>query len=261
MNVNGTTLKTRGGDLLLRRAGKGPTILFLHGAGGVPGWLPFFDQLSDRFDLLVPDHPSFGRSPLPPWLDDISDLAYFYLDLIDELDLKDVHLVGHSLGGWLALEMAIRSQARLRSLTLMASVGIRLRGMPVTNIFFLTPDQLMNALYADPNIVAQELARQPTPAEIDQIVINRTAAARLAWHPRFFNPKLAKWLHRITVPTHILWGSEDKIVSPDYASDFKRLIPHATITIIDGVGHIPFAENLDETTAADSNFIMRNAQN
>ena len=153
--------------------------MFLHGAGGVPGWLPFFDRLSDQFDLLVPDHPSFGRSPLPPWLDDISDLAYFYLDLIDELNLKDVHLVGHSMGGWLALEMAIRSQARIKSLTLMASVGIRLKGVPVTNIFFLTPDQLMNALYSDPKIIAQELARQPTPAEIDQIVINRTAAARL----------------------------------------------------------------------------------
>ena len=63
MDVHETTLKTRNGDLLLRRAGKGPTLLFLHGAGGVPGWLPFFDQLSGRFDLLVPDHPSFGRSP------------------------------------------------------------------------------------------------------------------------------------------------------------------------------------------------------
>src|SRR4029079_9027202 len=82
MNVTETTLKMRGADLLLRRAGKGPTLLFLHGAGGVPGWLPFFDGLSDRSDLLVPDRPSFGRSPLPPWLDDISDLAYFYLDVI-----------------------------------------------------------------------------------------------------------------------------------------------------------------------------------
>ena len=260
MNVNETTLKMRGGDLLLRRAGKGPTLLFLHGAGGVPGWLPFFDQLSDRFDLLVPDHPSFGRSPLPPWLDDISDLAYFYLDLIDELNLKDVHLVGHSMGGWLALELAVRSQANLKSLTLMASAGVRLKGVPITNIFILTPDQLMNALYADPQILAQALAYQPSPAELDQIVINRTAAARMAWHPRFFNPKLAKWLHRVKVPTHILWGTEDGIIPPVYAPEFKRLIPHAAVTMIDGVGHIPFAEKLDETTSAVSSFIMRNAQ-
>jgi pimeloyl-ACP methyl ester carboxylesterase len=258
MDVAEKVVKTRSGDLLLRRAGQGPTLLFLHGAGGVPGWLPFFDKLSDQYDLLVPDHPSFGRSPLPPWLDDISDLAYFYLDLIEELNLKDVHLVGHSMGGWLALELAIRSQARLKSLTLMASVGIRLKGVPVTNIFFLAPDQLMNALYSDPKIIAQETARQPTPAELDQIVINRTAAARMAWHPRFFNPKLSKWLHRIKVPTQIVWGSEDKIVSPVYAEEFQRLIPHASVTKIPGVGHIPFAEKLDETTSTVSNFIMRN---
>jgi pimeloyl-ACP methyl ester carboxylesterase len=259
MEATETRLKTRNGDVLLRRAGKGPTVLFLHGAGGVPGWLPFFDRLSDQFDLLVPDHPGFGRSPSQPWLDDISDLAYFYLDLIDELKLENVHLVGHSMGGWLALELAIRSQQKLKSLALIASVGVRLKGVPVTNIFFLAADQLMNTLYSDPKIIAGELARQPTSEEIDQIVINRTAAARMAWHPRFFNPKLSKWLHRIRVPTQILWGDEDKVVSPLYADELKRLIPHASVTMVKGVGHIPFAEKLDETTAAVSNFVMHNA--
>jgi pimeloyl-ACP methyl ester carboxylesterase len=259
MKVNESLVKTRGGDLWLRRAGQGPTVLFLHGAGGVPGWLPFFEKLSDRFDLLVPDHPSFGRSPTPPWLDDISDLAFYYLDLIEELDLKDIHVVGHSMGGWLALEMAIRSQAHMKSLTLMASVGIRIKGNPVANVFIMTPEQLMNVLYADPKLIEQELARTPTPEEVNQIVINRTAAARLAWHPRFFNPKLAKWLHRVSVPTQILWGSQDKLVSPAYADEFKKLIPHASVTKFPGAGHIPFAEKLDDVTAAIGNFVMRNA--
>jgi pimeloyl-ACP methyl ester carboxylesterase len=259
MDVKESRIKTRGGELLLRRGGKGPALLFLHGAGGAAGSQPFFEKLAGRFDLLAADHPGFGRSPLPPWLDDISDLAYFYLDLIDELGLKDVHVVGHSMGGWLALEMAIRSQARFKSLTLMASVGVRIKGLPVTNVFILTPDQLMNALYADPKIAAAELARQPTPAELDEIVINRTTAARLAWHPRFFNPKLAKWLHRVAVPTQIIWGMQDKIVPPAYADELLRLIPHASVTRIEGAGHIPFAEKLDETSAAVSNFIMRNS--
>lgn len=259
MKANESVLKTRGGDLWMRRAGKGPTVLFLHGAGGVPGWLPIFDKLSDRFDLLVPDHPSFGHSPTPAWLDDIPDIAFYYLDLLDELNLKDVHVIGHSMGGWIALEMAIRSQARMKSLTLMNSVGIRLKGNPVGNVFIMTPDQLMRTLYADPKLAEQELARTPTPEEIDQIVINRTAAARLAWHPRFFNPKLAKWLHRVSVPTQILWGAEDKLVSPAYADEFKRLIAHASVTKFVGAGHIPFAEKLDDVTAAVVNFVMRNA--
>ena len=259
MQATESMIKTRGGDLLLRRAGKGPTLLFLHGAGGVPGWLPFFDKLSDGFDLLVPDHPSFGKSPKPEWLDEIADLAYFYLDLIDELKLKDVHVVGHSMGGWLALEMAIRSQQHMKSLTLLASVGIRIKGNPVANLFIMTPEQLMNALYADKKIAAAELARTPTPEEIDRIVINRTSAARLAWNPRFFNPKLSKWLHRVTVPTQILWGAEDQIVSVAYADEFQKFIPHATKTIYPNAGHIPFAEKLDDVTASVSNFVMRNS--
>jgi pimeloyl-ACP methyl ester carboxylesterase len=258
MQATESIIKTRGGDMLLRRAGSGPTVLFLHGAGGVPGWLPFFDKLSDRFDLLVPDHPSFGKSPTPEWLDEIGDLAYFYLDLIDELKLRDVHVVGHSLGGWLALEIAVRSQQRMKSLSLIASVGVRIKGNPVANLFIMTPEQLMNSLYADPKLAAAELARVPTPEEIDRMVTNRTAAARLAWHPRFFNPKLAKWLHRVTVPTQILWGAEDRIVSAAYADEFKRLIPHATKTIFPNAGHIPFAEKLDDVTASVANFVLRN---
>src|SRR5207237_4443584 len=144
-------------NIVLRRAGSGPTVLFLHGAGGVPGWVPFFDRLSDRFDLLVPDHPSFGGSPTPKWLDEVGDLAYFYLDFFDELKLKDVHIVGHSMGGWLALEMAIRSQACIKSLSLISSVGIRIKGDPVANLFIMTPEQLMKSLYHDPKLVEAEL--------------------------------------------------------------------------------------------------------
>jgi pimeloyl-ACP methyl ester carboxylesterase len=259
MNYTEKLTKTRGGDVLMRRGGKGPTLLFLHGAGGAAGSEPFFDKLAERFDLIAPDHPSFGRSPLPPWLEDISDLAYFYLDLIDELNLKDVHVVGHSMGGWLALEIAIRSQARMKSLTLLSSVGIRLKGNPVANVFIMTPDQLMNSLFADPKIVAAELARVPTSEQLDEIVTNKTSAARLGWHPRFFNPRLARWLHRVKVPTQILWGKEDKIVSPLYADEFKRLIPHASVQLFPGAGHIPYAEKLDDTTSAIGNFVMRNA--
>jgi len=254
MQATESMIKTRGGDLLLRRAGKGPTLLFLHGAGGVPGWLPFFDKLSDRFDLLVPDHPSFGKSPKPEWLDEIADLAYFYLDVIDELKLKDVHVVGHSMGGWLALEMAIRSQQRMKSLTLLASVGIRIKGNPVANLFIMTPEQLMNALYADKKIAAAELARTPTPEEIDRIVINRTSAARLAWSPRFFNPKLRKWLRRIDVPTHIIWGDQDKIFAPTYATELQREIAGAKVTIIPGTGHMLHVEKANAVADAVVSF-------
>jgi pimeloyl-ACP methyl ester carboxylesterase len=104
MPAHVSELKFQGVSIRLHRAGKGPTVLFLHGAGGVPQWLPFFDALAERYELLVPEHPGFGDSDDPPWITSISDLAMFYLDLVEEAGLGNIHLIGNSLGGWLAKE-------------------------------------------------------------------------------------------------------------------------------------------------------------
>ena len=111
------------------RGGKGPPLLFLHGAGGAGVWLPFMAALSERYEVIVPDHPGFGRSDTPDWLDQLSDLAYFYLDFIEALGLDQVHLVGHSLGGWIAAEIAVRSTRRLRTLTLVGAAGVHVNGV------------------------------------------------------------------------------------------------------------------------------------
>jgi pimeloyl-ACP methyl ester carboxylesterase len=258
MELTESVLQFHGCDLLLRRGGKGPPVLFLHGAGGTnPTSLPFYEKLTPHFDLLVPDHPSYGRSSTPEWLEEIPDLAYFYLDLIEHLGLTNVHVIGHSMGGWLSLEMAIRSTERIASLTLMSSVGIRIKGKPVANLFIMDPPQLMNALYADKKIVDEMLAVTPTQEMLDEIVKNRIASARLAWQPRFFNPKLEKWLSRVRLPTQIIWGAEDALVPPAYAPRFKELIPQAEVTMLEGVGHVPQYEATDKTASAIIDFIKR----
>ena len=114
----------------LHRAGSGSTVLFLHGAGGVPQWLPFFDALAERYELLVPEHPGFGGSDDPPWITSMSDLAMFYLDLVEEAGLDLIHLIGNSLGGWLAAEILVRDRSRFRSLVQLAPAGIRVKGVP-----------------------------------------------------------------------------------------------------------------------------------
>jgi len=245
-----TFVECDGCRLYLRRAGAGAPLLFLHGAVGFPGWLPFFERLSDRFDLLAPDHPSFGRSTTPPWLDEVGDLAYFYLDLIDRLGLERIHLAGHSLGGWIALEMAVRAPERLRSLTLLNSAGIRIKGKPIADILVMDRAETTRLAIADPRLVEAQLAMPMTPEMEQTLAQNRVSAARLAWQPRFFNPKLAKWLHRVKTPTRIVWGDRDGIVPPDYAAAFADLIPDSRVVMVEGTAHSPHVEKPDAVLAA-----------
>ncbi len=259
MDVRESFVEICGCRVLLRRAGTGQPVLFLHGAGGVPQWVPFFTRLAERFDLLVPDHPSYSRSETPDWLDGVGDLGFFYLDFLKELDLDGVHVIGHSLGGWVALEAAVRSTERIKTLTLIASAGIRIKGVPAANIFFMDRAQLAHALYADPRLSETMLADEPSPEQIDEIVTNSVATARLAWHPRLFNPALRKWLRRIDRPTHIVWGEEDRIIPAAYAAELAGLIDGAKTTMVPDAGHMVHVEALDTVMNAFDDFIQRNA--
>ncbi len=252
-----TIIECDGCRLLLRRAGSGAPLLFLHGAVGFPGWLPFFDRLSNEFEVLAPDHPSFGRSTTPEWLDEIGDLAYFYLDLIERLKLERVHLVGHSMGGWIALEMAVRSQQRLASLMLLNSAGIRIKGKPIADILVMDRAETTRLAIADPKLAEAMLAMPLTPETEQQLAQNRVSAARLAWQPRFFNPNLQKWLHRIHVPTTIVWGERDGIVPPDYAAALQKLIPGARVVMVAGTAHSPHVEKPDAVLGAIAELAAR----
>src|SRR5947208_5623626 len=114
-----TKLAVRGCNITLVRGGAGHPLLLLHGAGGAGAWLPCMADLAARHHVIVPEHPGFGASDTPDWLDTVPDLASFYLDLLDQLDLTGVDLVGFSLGGWIAAELAVRNTRRLASLTLL----------------------------------------------------------------------------------------------------------------------------------------------
>ena len=110
------TLKINDVDLNLRRAGEGETLLLLHGANGNTSWMPVFEKLSENFHVILPDHPGFGGTSTPEWMDNISDMAYFYLDVIDALGLDNFHIAGHSMGGWVAAEIGVRDGHRIKSL-------------------------------------------------------------------------------------------------------------------------------------------------
>src|ERR1044071_6543097 len=162
MPAQTTELRVRDVRIKLPRAGSGPTVLFLHGAGGVPQWLPFFDRLAEDYELLVPEHPGFGGSDDPPWIRSMPDLAMFYLDLVEEAGLDCIHVIGNSLGGWLAAEILIRDRARFRSLVQLAPAGIRVKGVPCGDNFIWGPEEALRNLYYDQSFADGILAVKPS---------------------------------------------------------------------------------------------------
>jgi pimeloyl-ACP methyl ester carboxylesterase len=226
----------------LRRGGSGSPLLYLHGASGAPAIMPFMEQLAGRFDVLVPEHPGYGMSDEPQWLENIHDMAYFYLGLLEKLDLSDVTLVGSSMGGWIAMEMAVRDCSRLKSLVLVSPAGIAAPGVQPADIFLLPPEAMVRSLFYDQKLAEARLAEPVTPESIDAALKNRHTTARLAWEPRLHDPHLPKWLHRIRVPVKVIWGEHDKVLPVKYVDEYRRLLPRADIHVIKAAGHLPQAE-------------------
>lgn len=244
-----------GCEVSVKRGGQGAPLLYLHGAGGAAIWLPFMADLAASHDVIVPEHPGFGASQMPDWLDDIHDAAYFYLDFMAQLELDDVHLVGSSIGGWIAAEIAVRNTSRIKTLTLSAPAGIRVVGLRRGDPFLWSPEDTMRNLVADAAVADKLLAHTPSQAELDIQIRNRETLARLAWAPRLHDPSLPKWLHRIDVPTQIVWGEEDRLFPVAYAEAFKDLIPGAKVTTFPGCGHLPQIERKDDFVGAITGFI------
>ena len=240
-----TSIAIHGCGIALRRAGTGRPLLLLHGASDAGQWLPYMADLAERHDVMAPEHPGFGASDTPAWLDTIPDLANFYLDLIDELDLRDIDLVGHDLGGWIAAELAVRNTARLRSLTLIAPAGVRVKGLPCADNFIWSREEYARNLFYDQALAEQELARVPTDEEADVELTNRYMATKLGWEPRWYSPSLETWLHRIRIPTLVLWGRDDKLFPSEYAKAWAAQIPDVRVEIIPECNHRPQIERPD----------------
>jgi len=239
-------LVTRGVSVRVRRAGSGPPALFLHGARGWPGWLSFFDRVSQRYALTVPEHPCFGASDDPPWLQDVTDLAMYYLDVLDHAYASPVHVIGHSLGGWIAAEAAVRNSGRIGSLTLLAPAGIRVKGVPPGDNFIWSPEEGARAAFYEQSFVEARLKETPaSETDLDIELQNKLAAVKFGWSPRWLNPNLEKWLHRITVPTQIIWGREDALLPSAYAKLWSEHLPSAKVSIIEACGHSPHIEHAD----------------
>lgn len=237
--------------------GTGEPLLFLHGSSGLPAWGPFFGTLASAYDVRIPEHPGFGASAAPDWLRNVADMAMHYLDVLDALDLHGVHLVGHSLGGWIAAEIATRNTSRIASLALIAPAGLRVRGIPSGDNFIWGPEEAVRNLFHDQSFADGMLATSPTDEEAELALNSRFMAARLGWEPRWYNPALERWLHRIDVPTLIMWGDDDRLFPAAYAAAWTAQIPNSSVEIIADCGHLPHVEKAAEAASRVVGFLAR----
>ncbi|MBI3076245.1 MAG: alpha/beta fold hydrolase [Deltaproteobacteria bacterium] len=225
----------------LFRGGRGDPVVVLHGAGG-GSWLPTSARLAEAFTVYAPVHPGFGASDDPPWLQGVDDLVLFYLDFLDTLGLERVHLIGTSLGGWIAAEFAVSHQHRLRSLVLVDAAGIHVPGAEMADLFVMDPTTRARTLFHNPAVLEQALAAQPTPEMLQVELRQRVTVAKLAWNPYFHNPKLPRRLGRIRVPTLILWGRHDHLIPSAVGQAYEQAIPGARLVFIEEAGHSPLRE-------------------
>lgn len=239
-------MKLQGLEVDVVRKGAGQPLLMLHGGGGPIAAMPFADRLAEKFEIIAPTHPGFAGSRIPDHFDRVDDLAFLYLDLLDALDLRDVVLMGFSMGGWTAVELATMSTERLSKLILVDSVGVKTGGRDdrdIADVFAMPAEEIAKLMFHDPSLA-------PKPADIpdeqlQMMASNRVALGVYTWEPFMHNPKLPQRMHRINIPTHFIWGASDGVVTVDYGRKFCALIDGATMTVIEEAGHSPQMEQPD----------------
>jgi pimeloyl-ACP methyl ester carboxylesterase len=229
--------------------GEGQPLLFLHAGHGFDLADPLIERLSQGYKVIAASHPGFGASPRPDGVDTVDDIAYRYLDLIEDLGLEDIVVVGVSFGGWIAAELATKGSARIAKLVLIDPVGVKFGNREtrdITDIYATTAQQIPELFFADEAkglAALNNLDFKDLPEETAlRFARNREALTLFGWAPTLYNPKLKGRLHRIKVPTLLLWGADDRIVSPDYGRQYAAAIPGARFEMIEGAGHYGYLE-------------------
>jgi len=248
-------LSVRGTPVQMLQDGSGPPLLFLHGAGGAGRWLAFQERLAKDFSVYFPSHPGHGGSPAAEWIEHISDLAFHYLDLLDELDLERVHLVGASFGGWIAAEIATMASHRLASLVLIDPVGIRVDGWIYPFLFGMDIPEIVTTIFQNPMAA---LALAPPDQSVETLALQYrqgAALARVSWNPYLYNPLLRRRLGRISAPTLLCWGAHDKLAPlAPCGETWAREIAGARLRVFDESGHVPHLEEPDAVAEAIGEF-------
>ena len=253
-----TLIEVAGTRVQVLQGGSGTPLLVLHGAGGNPGWLPYHQALARQFTVYAPSHPGYDRSSRPEWLSSMSDMAHFYRQFIEALDLAPVDLMGFSMGGWLAAEIVAMCPPYVQRLVLVDAAGIKPQVGEIAELLMVSQDVVEKLRFYDPTQVPDYdtlVRRSLTPEEQEMQWHNREMTSRLCWKPYFHNPKLPAYLRGVKTPTLIVWGQQDAIVPVNCGALYQQALTNATLHVIDHCGHVPALEKPQEFLTAVRAFL------
>jgi pimeloyl-ACP methyl ester carboxylesterase len=244
VTMSSSIVDVSGLRLELNRCGQGRSLLMLCSEEALELEAPVLETLAKEYEIIIPSPPGFGRSERPDWVSSPDDIAYVYLDLVETLGLTDVIVLGFSLGGWIAAEMATKDDSFISKLVLIGPYGVKFGGptdRDIADIWILPPDEVLRRKWFDTAKGARDFKAMPEDA-LAIVARNNESFARFCWEPYMYNPKLQHRLHRVKVPTLVVSGEGDGITSPEYGRNYAKLIPGAEVAIIPEAGHYPHLE-------------------
>ena len=244
------TVPVAGTDLTCITGGSGAPVLVLHEELGHPGWLRWHSELARSRTVIIPQHPGFGKSPRVDWVRNVRDLGAFYTKVLRERNLRPLDVIGFSLGGWIAADMAASDPSQFRKMVLVAPTGIKPPEGDIMDLFIVTAKAYLDASVKDTQS-APEFAKlyggEQTPEQFEAWEDARAETSRLAWSPYMFYPSFASLLENVVgLPTLLVWGKQDQIVPFSAAEVYKKSIPGAELVAFDNCGHRPEVEKQAE---------------
>ncbi len=244
--------------LVLIRAGSGKPLLLFHDELGYPGWTAWSESLAHERTLLIPLQPGYGKTPRQDWIRSYRDLAGFYSQVLREMRLDPIDVIGFSAGGFIAAEMAAADPRIFSRMILVAPMGIKPAEGEIMDIFAMTIRRHLRATVADPAGTA-EFARiyggEMTPEQFELFEDARAESARIGWEPYMHNPSLPYLLRGVKIPTMLIWGTRDSVVPRGCIDGYRAAISGAQLAIIEGAGHRPEIENSAEFERIVSRFL------
>jgi pimeloyl-ACP methyl ester carboxylesterase len=242
------TLNVNGVKTIVLTAGRGAPLVFLHGAGIWHG-LKFALPWAEKFRVIVPIHPGLDEADDDPAITELHDYVMHYLGVFDALGIDKFRLVGFSLGGWLAAKFAVEHGHRVERLVLVGPAGLRGKEKPRGDFFTLPPEQIPSLLVSNFDTIKPYLPDNPNDLDfIGARYREGGTLARLLWeHP--YDTKLPRYLHRLTMPTLLVWGEEDRLLPVQNADLWRQFLPKADIQIFKGAGHLVLDEKREAVDA------------